>query len=53
VGVRVPHHGVVGPIDDAALLGGLAMQALWIAVGAALVAVVWRAGIRRYAAVGG
>jgi len=48
-----PITALVGPIDRGALLGGLAMQALWIAVGAGLVGVVWRAGIRRYAAVGG
>ena len=27
------------------------MQALWVAVGALLVAVVWRVGVRRYTAV--
>jgi ABC-2 type transport system permease protein len=34
------------------LLWGLAMQALWTAAGAALVAVVWRFAIRRFSAVG-
>ena len=48
-----PIDALVGPIDTRALLGGLAMQALWIAVGALGVRVVWRAGIRRYGAVGG
>ena len=48
-----PIDALVGPIDTRSLLGGLAMQALWIAVGALGVRVVWRAGIRRYGAVGG
>ena len=34
------------------LLWGLAMQAVWTAAGAALVAVVWRFAIRRFSAVG-
>ena len=48
-----PIDALVGPIRTGALVGGLAMQALWIAAGALAVQVVWRAGIRRYAAVGG
>jgi ABC-2 type transport system permease protein len=48
-----PIDALVGPIDSRALVGGLAMQALWIALGALGVHVVWRAGIRRYGAVGG
>ncbi|MBA3409924.1 MAG: ABC transporter permease, partial [Geodermatophilaceae bacterium] len=31
---------------------GLGLQAVWIGVGALLVAVVWRFGVRRYSAVG-
>lgn len=34
------------------LLTGLAMQALWTAIGAAVVAAVWKRAVRRYAAVG-
>ena len=48
-----PIDALVGPITTRSLMGGLAMQALWIAFGAGLVHVVWRTGIRRYAAVGG
>ena len=40
--------GMTGP----QLAAGLGMQALWTAVGAGLVAVVWRFGIRRFSAVG-
>jgi ABC-2 type transport system permease protein len=48
-----PITALVGPIDRTALLGGLAMQGLWIALASGAVALVWRAGIRRYGAVGG
>lgn len=48
-----PITALVGPISRGELLGGLAMQALWIALGSGAVALVWRAGIRRYGAVGG
>ena len=39
-------------LPEAELLGGLAMQALWIAIGSIGVLVVWRFAIRRYSAVG-
>ena len=39
-------------LTGAQLLQGLAMQLVWTAGGAALVAVVWRFAIRRFAAVG-
>lgn len=47
-----PIEALVGRLTPQQLLLGLGMQALWIAVGSALVAVVWRSGIRRYTAVG-
>ena len=48
-----PIEALVGRLPEAELLGGLAMQVLWIAVGAIGVRVVWRFAIRRYGAVGG
>jgi ABC-2 type transport system permease protein len=47
-----PIETLAGRLDGSDLLGGLAAQALWTAGGAALVALVWRFGVRRYAAVG-
>jgi ABC-2 type transport system permease protein len=47
-----PIEVLAGNLSTASLLWGLLLQAVWIAVGAALVAVVWRFGIRRYGAVG-
>jgi ABC-2 type transport system permease protein len=47
-----PIETLVARLTGRQLLVGLAMQALWTAAGAALVAVVWRFGIRRYSAVG-
>lgn len=48
-----PIEALVGELTPAQLLGGLAMQLLWIVIGAAAVQIVWRAGVRRYGAVGG
>jgi ABC-2 type transport system permease protein len=48
-----PIDSLVGDRSTAWLLGGLAMQALWIGIGLALFAVAWRAAIRRFSAVGG
>ncbi len=48
-----PITALVGPIDDGELVTGLAMQVLWITIGALAVRVVWRRAIRRYSAVGG
>jgi len=48
-----PIEALVGRLPESELLGGLAMQALWIAIGAIGVRVVWRFAIRRYGAVGG
>jgi ABC-2 type transport system permease protein len=47
-----PIEALVGRLPEAELLGGLAMQALWIAIGSIGVMVVWRFAIRRYSAVG-
>ena len=47
-----PIDVLAGDLTSRELLSGLAQQGLWIAVGAALVAVVWRFGIRRFSAVG-
>jgi ABC-2 type transport system permease protein len=46
-----PIEALVGDLPASRLLTGLAMQALWTAVGALLVALVWRFGVRRYTAV--
>jgi ABC-2 type transport system permease protein len=42
-----------GDIGGTRLLAGYAWQALWVVVFALAAAVVWRAGVRRYTAVGG
>jgi ABC-2 type transport system permease protein len=46
-----PIEVLVGDLPPHRLGLGLAGQALWTAVGALLVALVWRAGVRRYTAV--
>ena len=48
-----PIESLVGRLPEGDLLVGLAMQALWIAIGAIGVRVVWPFAIRRYGAVGG
>ncbi len=48
-----PIEALVGSLTNEQLLAGLGMQLLWIAIGAALVQIIWRAGVRRYSAVGG
>jgi ABC-2 type transport system permease protein len=48
-----PIEALVGNLSNAQLLGGLAMQLFWIAVGAVLVRVVWHFAIKRYSAVSG
>jgi viologen exporter family transport system permease protein len=47
-----PIEALVGNLPEAELLGGLAMQALWIAIGSVGVAIVWRFAVRQYSAVG-
>jgi ABC-2 type transport system permease protein len=48
-----PIDSLVGDRSTASLLGGLAIQALWIAIGLALFSLAWRRAIRRFSAVGG
>ncbi|MDQ2829559.1 MAG: ABC-2 family transporter protein [Chloroflexota bacterium] len=47
-----PIEALVGRLPARQLLFGLGMQALWVTIGGALVALLWRASVRRYAAVG-
>jgi ABC-2 type transport system permease protein len=47
-----PIESLVSDLGTEGLLGGLAMQALWTAIGLALVLLVWRRAVRRYSAVG-
>jgi ABC-2 type transport system permease protein len=48
-----PIEALVGDLPPEQLLGGLAMQLLWIVVGSVLVRVVWHFAVRRYSAVAG
>jgi ABC-2 type transport system permease protein len=48
-----PIDALVGDRSTASLLGGLAVQALWIGIGLALFSLAWRRAIRRFSAVGG
>jgi ABC-2 type transport system permease protein len=48
-----PIEALVGNLSTERLLGGLAMQLLWVVIGAILVRVVWHFAIRRYSAVSG
>jgi ABC-2 type transport system permease protein len=47
-----PIEVLAGDLGTRELLTGLGLQAVWVAVGALLVAAVWRVGVRRYSAVG-
>jgi ABC-2 type transport system permease protein len=47
-----PIDALVGDRSEAELLLGLGMQALWTAIGAALVWACWRASVKHYTAVG-
>jgi ABC-2 type transport system permease protein len=47
-----PIEALIGKLSTHDLLAGLGMQALWIAIGSGLVALFWRASLRRYTAVG-
>ncbi|SDY29803.1 ABC-2 type transport system permease protein [Modestobacter sp. DSM 44400] len=47
-----PIEVLAGDLSTGELWTGLGLQAVWTAIGALLVAVVWRFGIRRYSAVG-
>jgi ABC-2 type transport system permease protein len=48
-----PIEALVGNLSTERLLGGLAVQAFWIIVGAVLLRFVWRYAIKRYSAVNG
>jgi ABC-2 type transport system permease protein len=47
-----PIESLTGELSPHQLVFGLAMQGLWIICGTALMALVWRVGIKRYSAVG-
>lgn len=47
-----PIEALIGRLSARDLFAGLGMQALWVAIGAGLVALFWRASVRRYSAVG-
>jgi viologen exporter family transport system permease protein len=47
-----PIESLVGNLSTADLFIGLAMQVLWIAIGAGAVALMWRRAVRKYSAVG-
>ncbi len=48
-----PITALVGPISTTELVTGLLLQLMWIAVGATIVALVWKRAVRRYSAVSG
>ena len=48
-----PIEALVGGLSPEQLLGGLAMQALWIAIGAVVLRRMFAIAVRRYSAVGG
>src|SRR4051794_24621214 len=48
-----PIEALVGDLPTDRLVGGLAMQLLWIVIGSIVVRIVWRSAIRRYSAVSG
>jgi ABC-2 type transport system permease protein len=48
-----PIEALVGRLPERDLLVGLAMQLVWIVIGACGVRLVWRFAIRRYSAVNG
>ena len=47
-----PIEALIGKLSTQQLIAGLGIQALWIAIGSLLVAVLWRFSVRRYSAVG-
>lgn len=47
-----PIEALIGKLTLGQLVGGLLMQALWLAIGSGLVALFWRASVRHYSAVG-
>jgi ABC-2 type transport system permease protein len=51
--VGFPVEIMAGKLSPAETLAGLALQAAWAGAAAALSYVIWRAGVRRYSAIGG
>ena len=51
--ISFPVEILTGQLHGAALLRGFAVQTGWLALAALLCVLVWRAGLRRYTAVGG
>lgn len=51
--LSLPVEILAGQLDAAQIAAGLACQVAWLLLAAALCLVLWRAGVRRYAAVGG
>jgi ABC-2 type transport system permease protein len=47
-----PIEALIGRLSTRQLIEGLGMQALWVAIGTGLVALLWRFSVRRYSAVG-
>ncbi len=47
-----PIEALVGGLPPERLFGGLAMQALWIVIGAVAIRLIWPIAVRRYGAVG-
>jgi ABC-2 type transport system permease protein len=47
-----PINALVGKLSTQQLLVGLGMQIVWVAIGSGLIALFWRASVRRYSAVG-
>jgi ABC-2 type transport system permease protein len=48
-----PVEVLTGQVDAAGLASGFAIQASWLVIALALYAILWRAGLRRYTAIGG
>jgi len=48
-----PIEALVGQLTPPQLLSGLFLQSFWIVAGLVLVQVMWRAGVRKFTAVGG
>jgi len=51
--VAFPVEVLTGQVSGAATLNGFALQAGWLALAFTLYVIIWRTGLRRYAAVGG
>jgi ABC-2 type transport system permease protein len=51
--VGFPVEVLAGQLSRAELRAGFALQAGWLLVAAVLLVILWRAGLKRYSAVGG